>query len=63
MAVQKACKQCKAIYEGGNECSKCGSHESTDSFKGKITLLDTEKSEVAQHLNIKNKGMYAIKLG
>ena len=36
MAKQKACKDCKTVYEGGTKCPKCGSGESTESFKGKI---------------------------
>jgi DNA-directed RNA polymerase subunit E" len=58
---QKACKICNTIYETGDKCPKCGSKESTDSFKGRIMVLDNEKSEIAKKLNIKGKGNYAIK--
>ena len=61
MAKQKACKNCNTIYEG-SECSKCGSKEFTDGFKGKIIILNAEKSEIAQKLKIKEKGEYAIKV-
>jgi len=56
----KACKICKAIYEG-EKCPKCDSKESTDSFKGRIVILNPEKSEIAKKLNIKGKGNFAIK--
>tara|TARA_Y100000296_G_scaffold85532_1_gene121802 strand:+ start:1123 stop:1311 length:189 start_codon:yes stop_codon:yes gene_type:complete len=60
MAKQKACKICNRIYEG-EKCSSCDSKESTESFKGRIIVLDSEKSEIAKKLNIKEKGNFAIK--
>ena len=61
MAKEKACKNCKLIYEG-ESCPSCGKKEISDSFKGKIDILNPEKSELAQHLKINKKGTYAIKL-
>jgi len=60
MAKEKACKICNTIYEG-DKCPKCESKESTESFKGKIVVLNSEESEIAQKLNIKSKGNFAIK--
>jgi len=60
MAKQRACKKCKSIYIG-SKCPRCGSEESTDSFKGKISIINPEQSELAQKLKIKEKGEYAIK--
>ena len=60
MAKQKACKICNAIYEG-DKCPNCESKESTESFKGRIVILNPEKSEIAQKINLKNKGNFAIK--
>ena len=60
MAKQKACKNCRFIFTG-NKCPKCGSEEARDSFRGKVTVLNPEQSEIAQRLNIKEKGEYAIK--
>ena len=57
----KACKICNKIYESGDKCPNCESKESTDSFKGRIVVIDPEKSEFAKKLNIKGKGNYAIK--
>lgn len=61
MATEKACKSCKTIFEGTNKCPKCGSDLFTDSFKGKLIVLNPEQSEVAQNLKIKEKGKYAIR--
>jgi len=56
----KACKLCNSIYEGA-ECPRCASKESTEGFKGRIIILNPEKSELGQKLNLKEKGNYAIK--
>ena len=60
--MTKVCKNCKMIYEG-NECPNCQSKESAENFKGKLTILNPENSEIAKNLKITKKGNYAIKLG
>jgi DNA-directed RNA polymerase subunit E" len=60
MAKQKACKICNTIHEG-EKCPRCNSKESTEGFKGRIVVLNPEKSEIAQKLNMKGKGNFAIK--
>jgi DNA-directed RNA polymerase subunit E" len=61
MAKEKACKICKTIYEG-DKCPRCSSKEFTDSFKGRIIVIQPEKSEIASKINIKDKGNFAIKV-
>ena len=61
MPKAKACRICNKIYESEDKCPVCGSKESTDTFKGRIVVIDPEKSELAKKLKIKNKGNYAIK--
>lgn len=61
MAKQKACKLCRTIVETGDKCPHCGSKELTEGFKGRIEVLNPEKSEMAQKLNLKEKGNFAIK--
>ena len=60
MVKQKACKICKTIHET-EKCSKCDSKESTEGFKGRIVVLNPEKSEIAKKLDIKDKGNFAIR--
>ncbi len=60
MAKQKACKICKTIHET-EKCTKCDSKENTEGFKGRIVVLDPEKSEIAKKLDIKDKGNFAIR--
>ncbi len=61
MAKEKACKQCKSVYEGA-KCPKCGSTESTDTFKGKIYVLNPGESELAKNLKLNEKGEFAVRL-
>ncbi|HEA46585.1 MAG TPA: DNA-directed RNA polymerase subunit E'' [Candidatus Pacearchaeota archaeon] len=60
MPKQKACKICSTIHEG-EKCTNCDSKESTEIFKGRIVVLDPEKSEIAKKLDLKDKGNFAIK--
>ena len=60
MVKEKACRVCNTIYEG-ESCPKCNSRESTDSFKGRIMVMDPEKSEIAKNIKLKGKGNFAIK--
>lgn len=59
--MSKACKICNRIYESGEKCPNCGAKESSDNFKGRIIIMDPEKSEIAKKIKIKNKGNFAIK--
>jgi len=61
MSKPKACKICNTIHEE-EKCPKCDSREFTENFKGRIVLLNPEKSEIAQKLNLKDKGNLAIKV-
>ena len=60
MAKQKACKNCNRVHED-DKCPSCESKEATDGFKGRIIVFDSEKSEIAKKLKIKEKGNFAIK--
>jgi len=55
-----ACKICKKLVTG----DKCPLHPDaklTESWKGKIIVLDPEKSELAKKMKITDKGEYAIR--
>ena len=60
MTKPKACKLCNTIYEV-EKCTNCGAKESSDSFKGRIVVINPEKSEIAEKLKLKGKGNFAIK--
>ena len=61
MAKEKACKNCKRIYEG-DVCPVCDHKDTSDTFKGKVEIVKAEKSELAKELKIDKKGVYAVKL-
>lgn len=59
-AKEKVCKQCKHIFSG-SKCPLCGSEDIVDNYKGKVVILNSENSEIARNMKIKNKGPFAIK--
>lgn len=61
MPKEKVCKNCKLIYEG-ESCPSCGKKEISDSFKGKVEIINSEKSEIAKNLKINKNGFYAIRI-
>lgn len=62
MAKTKACKQCKIMVESGTTCPICKGTQLIDNWKGKVIILDPEKSEIAKKLSVKQKGTYALKI-
>ena len=61
MVKKKACRKCK-IFVRGTECPICKSKDLTGNWKGRLSILDAEKSEIASHTGLKAKGDYAIKV-
>jgi len=59
--AKKVCKKCK-IFVKGNECPICKGSEFTESWQGRITIIDTNKSDIAKKISITQKGEYAIKV-
>ena len=57
---QKACLNCKAIYEG-DKCTNCGETPSSDSFKGRVHIFNSKESELAHNMEINKEGEFAIK--
>lgn len=58
---ERACKICKTIYFDEDKCPNCGSKESIEGFKGRLVVINPEKSEVAKKLNLTTPGEFAIK--
>ena len=61
MAKDKACKTCKLIYYE-DSCPSCGKKEVSETFKGRVEIINKEKSLLAKELKINKNGFYAIKL-
>ena len=60
--MKKVCKKCKYIVTKGEECPVCHNRDFGDNPKGRIIIIDVNKSEIAKKLEIKQKGEYAIKI-
>jgi len=58
--VKKACKNCKILVEK-DVCPICKGTQFNDSWKGRLFILDFNKSEIAKKLEIKANGEFAIK--
>ena len=53
-----------ASHRSGIHCKACGlraQYFAVEGFKGRIAVINPEKSEIAQKINIKQKGNFAIK--
>ena len=57
---EKACLNCKMLYEG-DKCPICNESVFSDSWKGKVYIMNSEKSEIAKNMKINNNGAFAIK--
>ncbi|MEZ0393932.1 MAG: transcription elongation factor subunit Spt4 [Desulfurococcaceae archaeon] len=61
-AYFKACAKCGALVEReAKQCPVCGSTSFVNEWEGVLIVLDAEKSYVAQALNVKRAGRYALK--
>lgn len=58
--VKRVCRHCKIVVDK-DVCPICKNADFVDSWKGRIFILDAEKSEIAQKLALKVNGEYAIK--
>lgn len=59
----KACKNCKALNEKkAPKCWNCKQTNFATGHKGRITVIDAEKSEIAQKMGITVDGEFAIKV-
>ncbi len=59
--MKKVCRKCK-IFVNGSECPLCKGTSFSENWKGRIAVLDSERSEIAKKIGIKSKGEYAIKV-
>ncbi|MBS3060322.1 MAG: DNA-directed RNA polymerase, subunit E'' [DPANN group archaeon] len=60
--AEKACKNCRLLVSEGDICPLCKESNLTKSWKGYVIVMNPEKSEIAQKLEIKVPGKYAIRI-
>lgn len=58
--AKKACKNCKLLVEG-DHCPLCKGTGFVTNWKGRIAVLDPNRSEIAKKIGIPAKGEFAIK--
>jgi len=56
----KACKLCNFITEE-NTCPQCGDETSKD-WQGYVVIIDPNESKLAQQMNIRIQGRYALRV-
>jgi len=61
MSKRKVCKRCKIFYDEA-QCPICKDNQTAGIWKGRIAVIDSEKSAIARKVGIKMKGEYAIKI-
>lgn len=61
MAKKKACKKCRIFVEG-SECPLCKGNQLSTVWQGRLNILDSNKSSIADKVGITAKGEYAIKV-
>ena len=57
----KACKKCKLFVEESS-CPICKSNQFSTNWQGRLIILDPEHSIIANKINAKKEGEYAIKV-
>ena len=58
---KKACKKCRSFVKT-NVCPICKGTDLTETWHGRINVIDAAKSEIAKKINIEIKGEYSIKV-
>lgn len=58
--TDKACKNCRRLVQG-RECPACKTSDLTKSWEGMAVIVDPE-SKIAEAMEIKTPGKYAIKM-
>lgn len=57
----RACRHCKNINEE-TVCPVCKNTEFSDDYSGLLVVVDPENSILAEKLNTKEQGNYALKI-
>jgi len=59
--MSRACRNCKIIIEE-NACPICKGTDLSDDYSGLLIVVDPEGSQMAQKMEIKKEGRYALKI-
>jgi len=50
------------MFVEGGECPVCKANQFSTNWQGRLHILDSNKSTIAQKIGMKSKGEYAIKV-
>ena len=56
---EKACRTCRTISYGSS-CPKCKAPTLSDDFSGLVIIFNSDDSEIAKVMGIREKGKYAL---
>ena len=59
--IEYACKKCNKILSK-KSCPTCQNVDVSKNWKGLAIILDPDNSKIAEKLNIKNVGSYALRV-
>ena len=59
--MSRACRNCKIIIEE-NVCPICKGTDLSDDYSGLLIVVEPEGSQMAQKMDIKKEGRYALKI-
>jgi len=59
--MRKACSKCKIFVEG-SQCPICKGTDLVTNWKGRIAIINSEKSEISKKAGFAVNGEYAIKV-
>jgi DNA-directed RNA polymerase subunit E" len=59
--MSRACRDCKLISQEP-ACPNCKGTDLSDDYSGLLIVLDPESSQLAQKMEIKSEGRYALKI-
>jgi DNA-directed RNA polymerase subunit E" len=59
--MSRACRRCKVITEE-TSCPICRGTDLSDDYSGLLVILDPAGSQLAQKMEIKKEGRYALKI-
>ena len=62
MGKEKACRNCRKVFEDAKQCPECGEKSVTTFWRGYVVIIDPEKSEIAKKMGIAKPGKYALRL-
>lgn len=59
--MKKACKQCRALVDGG-VCPVCKNSDFGNTWNGRFLVLEHSKSAIAKRMAISANGDFALKV-